>query len=206
MAPNPSVKGTLDIMRRLSPIFRISQEPALTEEESLLAAIYEDVKLHSYDASWPQAFEVERDRLLSLFPGSFMDVQHVGSTAIPGLSAKPVIDILAGVQSMTVAESLALPLCQSGYTTSTEFNESLSNRKWFMRWASGHRTHHLHLVVHGSSVWHEWLKFRNALRSNPQLAAEYAALKAQLAAMHPKDREAYTDAKAKFVCAVVREA
>ena len=146
---------------------RPRREPTVTEEESLLAAIYEDVELHSYDASWPQAFEVERDRLLSLFPGNFVDVQHIGSTAVPGLSAKPVIDILAGVQSITVAESLVLPLCQSGYTTSAEFNESLSDRKWFMRWANGHRTHHLHLVVHGSPVWHERLKFRNALRSSP---------------------------------------
>jgi GrpB-like predicted nucleotidyltransferase (UPF0157 family) len=178
----------------------------VTEEESLLAAIYEDVALHSYDASWPHAFEAERDRLLSLFPGNFVDVQHIGSTAVPGLSAKPVIDILGGVQSIPVAEALALPLCQSGYTTSAEFNESLSDRKWFMRWANGHRTHHLHLVVHGSPVWHERLKFRNALRSCPELAAKYAALKTHLAATHPKDREAYTDAKAEFVRAIAREA
>ena len=178
----------------------------MTEEESLHAAIYEDVELHSYDSSWPQAFEVERDRLLSLFPSTFIDVQHIGSTAVQGLSAKPVIDILAGVQSITVAERLALPLCQSGYTTSAEFNESLSDRKWFMRWANGHRTHHLHLVVHGSPVWHARLRFRNALRSSPELAAKYAALKTQLAATHPNDREAYTDAKAEFVRAIVREA
>lgn len=178
----------------------------MTEEESLLAAIYEDVALHPYDASWPQAFEAERDRLLSLFPGDFVGVQHIGSTAVPGLSAKPVIDILAGVRSIKDAERLALPLCQSGYTTSAEFNESLSDRKWFMRWANGHRTHHLHLVVHGGPVWHERLKFRDALRSSPELAAKYAALKTQLAATHPKDREAYTDAKAEFVRAIVREA
>lgn len=178
----------------------------MTEEESLLAAIYEDVELHSYDASWPQAFEIERERLLSLFPGGFMDIQHIGSTAVPGLSAKPIIDILAGVQSMMAAEALALPLCESGYTTSAEFNQSLSDRKWFMRWANGHRTHHLHLVVHGSPAWHERLRFRNALRSSSDLAAKYAALKAQLAATHPKDREAYTDAKAEFVRAIAREA
>ena len=178
----------------------------MTEEESLLAAIYEDVALHPYDVSWPQAFDAERDRLLSLFPGDFVDVQHIGSTAVPGLIAKPVIDILAGVQSITVAERLARPLCQSGYATSAEFNESLSDRKWFMCWENGHRTHHLHLVVHGSPVWHERLKFRNALRSSPKLAAKYAALKTQLAATHPKDREAYTDAKAEFVRPIVREA
>ena len=177
----------------------------MTEEESLLAAIHEDVALHAYDDSWPQAFEAERDRLLSLFPGNFVDVQHIGSTSVPGLSAKPVIDILAGVRSIGIAETLALPLCQSGYTTSAEFNESLSDRKWFMRWANGHRTHHLHLVVHGSPAWHERLEFRDALRSNPDLAAQYAALKTHLAATHPKDREAYTHGKAEFVLAIVND-
>ena len=82
----------------------------------------------------------------------------------------------------------------------------MSDRKWFMRWANGHRTHHLHLVVHGSPVWHARLRFRNALRSSPELAAKYAALKTQLAATHPNDREAYTDAKAEFVRAIVRGA
>jgi GrpB-like predicted nucleotidyltransferase (UPF0157 family) len=178
----------------------------VTEEESLLAAIYESIELCPYDASWPQAFEVERDRLLSLFPSDLVDVQHIGSTAVPGLSAKPVIDILAGVRSIAVAERLSLPLCQSGYTTSAEFNESLSDRKWFMRWTNGHRTHHLHLVVHDSPVWHERLKFRDALRSGPDLAAKYAALKIHLAGTYPDDREAYTDAKAEFVHAIVREA
>lgn len=78
----------------------------MTEEESLLAAIHEEVKLHAYQASWPRAYDLERDRLLSLFPGIFQDIQHIGSTAVPGLSAKPIIDILAGVESITIAERL----------------------------------------------------------------------------------------------------
>jgi len=124
----------------------------MTEDESLLAAIHEGVNLNAYEASWPQAFDDERDRLLCLFPGVFKGVQHIGSTAVPGLSAKPIIDILAGVESITIAEQLALPLCNSGYTTSSEFNDSLQDRKWFMRWENGHRTHHLHLVVHDGCV------------------------------------------------------
>ncbi|MCQ4297670.1 GrpB family protein [Pseudomonas stutzeri] len=178
----------------------------MTEEESLLAAIHEEVKLHAYQASWPRAYDLERDRLLSLFPDTFQEIQHIGSTAVPGLSAKPIIDMLAGVQSIATAERLALPLCQSGYTTSSEFNDSLSDRKWFMRWADGHRTHHLHLVVHDSCVWHERLRFRDALRASPALAARYAALKKALAAAHPKDRDAYTDAKTDFIRTVLLEA
>jgi GrpB-like predicted nucleotidyltransferase (UPF0157 family) len=179
---------------------------SVTEEESLQAAIHEDVALHPYDTSWPQAFEVERMRLLTLFPGQFVEIEHIGSTAVPGLGAKPVIDLLGGVRSINDAEQLASPLCQSGYATSAAFNESLSDRKWFMRWANGHRTHHLHLVVHGGPIWHERLAFRNALQSRPELAARYVALKTQLATAHPNDREAYTMAKTEFVRAAVHEA
>ncbi|MEO7548160.1 MAG: GrpB family protein, partial [Ramlibacter sp.] len=93
--------------------------------ESLHAAIHEKVKLHDYDPSWPAAFLAERERLHSLFPGQFVELAHIGSTAIPGLKAKPIIDILAGVESMAVAEALTEPLCRSGYTTSAEFNETL---------------------------------------------------------------------------------
>ena len=171
----------------------------MTEQESLLAAIHEEVRLHPYDPSWPHAFAAERGRLASLLPGVFQDIAHIGSTAVPGMPAKPIIDLLAGVESMAVAKSIAEPICQCGYTTSAEFNARLQDRQWFMRWAEGHRTHHLHVVVHASEVWHAHLAFRDALRSDAALAARYAALKSQLAARHTTDREAYTDAKTAFI-------
>lgn len=174
----------------------------MTDQESLLAAIHEEVVLQAYNPAWPLQFVAERDRLLALspqLPARLIDIQHIGSTAVPDLAAKPVIDMLAGVESIAAAEALLAPLCANGYTTSAEFNASLSDRKWLMRWAEGRRTHHLHLVVHGGEVWAQRLRFRDALRSDPALAARYAALKAELAARHPGDREAYTDAKAAFV-------
>ncbi|MEO7887890.1 MAG: GrpB family protein [Polaromonas sp.] len=171
----------------------------MTDQNSLAAAIHEAVVLQPYDGRWPALFTTERDRLLSCFPGSFIDIQHIGSTAVPGLLAKPVIDLLAGVESMVAAEALLAPLCANGYTGSAEFNASLTDRKWLMRWAEGRRTHHLHLVVHGGAVWAQRLRFRDALRSDPALAVRYAALKAELAAKHPNDREAYTDGKTAFV-------
>jgi GrpB-like predicted nucleotidyltransferase (UPF0157 family) len=67
----------------------------VNEEESFLAAISEDVKLHAYDPSWPAAFTAERERLAALLPGFFIEIQHIGSTAVPGLAAKPIIDVLA---------------------------------------------------------------------------------------------------------------
>ena len=175
----------------------------MTDEESLFAAIHEHVALHAHDASWPARFAEERAQLLALFPAVLIDVQHIGSTAVHGLVAKPIIDILAGVESMTVVASLAPALGDAGYTTSVEFNATLTDRQWFMRWANGRRTHHLHVVVYGGSVWHEHLRFRDALRSSAALCERYAALKASLAVLHPNDREAYTEAKAGFVRAVI---
>jgi GrpB-like predicted nucleotidyltransferase (UPF0157 family) len=178
----------------------------MNAQESLIAAIYEEVELHEYDASWPASYAAERERLSSLLPNVFIDLEHIGSTAVPGLRAKPIIDILAGVESIATAEAIAERICLSGYTTSAEFNETLADRKWFMRWQNGHRTHHLHVVVHDSKAWRERLRFRNALRTRPDLAVQYAALKSRLAERHATDREAYTDAKAEFVRSVSEDA
>ncbi|MDI1271925.1 GrpB family protein [Polaromonas sp.] len=171
----------------------------MTDADSLHAAIHEDVSLQAYDSRWPDRFVAEQDRLLALFPLVFVDIEHIGSTAVPGMVAKPIVDLLAGVETMAMARSLAEPLCEAGYTTSAEFNATLTDRQWFMRWADGRRTHHLHIVVHGGPVWTRHLQFRDALRASPVLAARYAALKAELAVRHPTDREAYTSAKTAFV-------
>ena len=112
----------------------------MTDEESLQAAIHEQVQLVPYDPAWTRVFEAERSRLLSLCPGTFVAIEHIGSTAIPQMSAKPIIDLMAGVESLAGAETLSERLCESGYTTSAEFNASLSDRKWFMRWARGRRS------------------------------------------------------------------
>ncbi|MES2950375.1 MAG: GrpB family protein [Pseudomonadota bacterium] len=175
----------------------------MTEAESLERAIHEDVSLQAYDTQWPALFLAERARLIALFPAQLLDVQHFGSTAIPGMPAKPIIDLLGGVESMAVADALVPPLLRSGYTTSAEFNATLTDRRWLMRWADGRRTHHLHLVVMGSAEWQRRLHFRDALRADANLAERYAQLKSGLAAQHRTDREAYTQAKTEFVLSVV---
>ena len=107
---------------------------------------------------------------------------------------------------MPVADSLVEPLLNSGYTTSAEFNATLVDRRWFMRWANGRRTHHLHIVVHGGAEWRRRLRFRDKLRTDTELAHRYALLKEKLAAQHSVDREAYTCAKSEFVLSVVGDA
>lgn len=122
------------------------------------------------------------------------------------MPAKPIIDILAGVESMAAAESLVEPLLKSSYTTSTEFNATLADRRWFMRWADGRRTHHLHIVVLGGTEWRRRLRFRDVLRVNPELAHRYALLKKELTVQYRADREAYTQAKTAFVLSVLADA
>lgn len=178
----------------------------MNEHESLERAIHEEVALVPYDPQWPLLFAAERERLLGLPALHLLDVQHIGSTAVPDMPAKPIIDILTGVESMAIAERVVEPLLHSGYTTSAEFNSTLRERLWFMRWANGRRTHHLHVVVFGGIEWRRRLHFRDALRSSPQLAHRYLLLKQQLAAKHGADREAYTHAKSEFVLSVAADA
>ncbi len=107
---------------------------------------------------------------------------------MPGLSAKPIIDILVGVDSMSRAYCLMEPLCFSKYTTSMEYNASLVERRWLMRWADGRRTHHLHLMIYGSEEWHRRLAFRNSLRESTELAQRYGQNKRCWAVEFTSDR------------------
>lgn len=171
----------------------------MLESESLQLAIHETVKILPYDPAWLEKYELERQRLLALFPGKFTVIEHIGSTAVPGMDAKPVIDLMGGVRSMAEADLLLPLLCENGYTTSAEFNATLFDRRWLMRYAEGHRTHHLHLVIHESRGWHARIAFRDVLRANPDIALRYRELKTRLAGTMGPDREAYTSAKTKFI-------
>lgn len=172
-------------------------------DDSLTQAIVEEVCLAAPDPRWPAQFVEERDRLFALLPGRFAGVEHIGSTAVPRLAAKPIIDILAGVRSMAEADALLEPLCAHGYETSAAFNATLPDRRWLMRHARGRRTHHLHLVVFGGEPWIHQLQFRDVLRTDAAIAARYEQLKRDLAGQYRHDREAYTHAKTAFILEVL---
>lgn len=183
----------------VTPLAGSPFDVAMSPEESLQRAIDEAVVLVDYDTGWPLRFAQERARLLSHFPGTFAAIEHIGSTSVPGLRAKPIIDVMAGVASMAEAIALTPALCGQGYTTSEAVNRTLTDRQWFMRWADGHRTHHLHVVVHQGPQWFRRLRFREVLRRDPAVAASYLALKERLAVLYADDRESYTAAKADFI-------
>lgn len=163
------------------------------------------VHIVPYDPDWPSKFEAERKLLIDaidrwLLVGS---IEHIGSTAIPGLAAKPVIDIMAGVESLEGSRAALAVLERHQYCYAPYRTEVMH---WFCKPSPAHRTHHLHLVPVGSPLWIEQLAFRDHLRTHPDLALEYAELKHRLAEAHRFDREAYTAAKAPFVQRVLGEA
>lgn len=171
----------------------------MLSDNSLTNAITEEVRLEAHDTQWAAQFIAERNRLVDLLPGQFAAIEHIGSTAVPRLAAKPIIDILAGVSTISQADTLLEPLCTHGYETSAEFNATLPDRRWLMRHAFGRRTHHLHLVVFGSEQWVKRLEFRDVLRTDAVIAARYEHLKHELAGQYRHDREAYTHAKSAFI-------
>jgi GrpB-like predicted nucleotidyltransferase (UPF0157 family) len=171
----------------------------MLENESLQRVIHEPVRLVPYDPAWPQLFDREKARLETLCPGALLGIEHIGSTAVPMLSAKPVIDLMAGVSSVAQADDLLPLFCANGYVTSAEFNATLVDRRWLMRHAEGHRTHHLHLVIFEGSDWRDNLRFRDALRASAETRIRYEDLKTKLISEAGSDREAYTAMKTNFV-------
>lgn len=137
--------------------------------------------------------------MLGIFSAALLEIQHIGSTAVPGLASKPIIDIMAAVQSMNVADRLLGPLREFGYVTPPECNANLHERRWLMRHAKGHRTHHLHLVRLSSEGWQRTIKFRDVLRSKPAAAQEYMLLKLELARTVGADRVKYIQGKTAFI-------
>jgi GrpB-like predicted nucleotidyltransferase (UPF0157 family) len=154
-----------------------------------------------YFPSWPKHFEAERAWLEQvLAPWLVGSIEHIGSTAIPGLAAKPVIDIMVGVADLPSSRPAIEALRELQYVHWPYQPDAMH---WFCKPSDARRTHHLHLIPYESPHWVERLAFRDYLRSHPNVAAQYASLKRRLALRHRNDREAYTDAKAPFIEKVI---
>ena len=156
----------------------------------------------AYDPEWPRRVEQERE-LLERVLAPWLDggIHHVGSTAVPGLSAKPILDLVAGVCDLEDARAAAGPLAEHGYVDDPH-RPGIAHH-FAKRAPAGETTHGLHLTEPDSDLWRERLVFRDALRADPELAAEYEALKLRLAAEHAGDGAAYTQGKRAFVAAVL---
>jgi GrpB-like predicted nucleotidyltransferase (UPF0157 family) len=159
------------------------------------------VEVVAYDPAWPSQFAEERAALEGLLAHWVVaDIEHVGSTAVPGLAAKPVIDIMAPVESLEASRGSIEAASRAGYTY---WPYKADVMHWFCKPSAARRTHHLHVVPFESPLWFDRLRFRDALRSDANLAERYAELKLRLAGRYRHDREAYTEGKSGFVAAVL---
>ncbi len=182
-----------------------------TLEERIARIVQEHVSVVPYNPEWPPRFERERNRLLHCLPEACIRrIEHFGSTAVPGMPAKPIIDILVEVTSLEEIQKTVVPLPEARryeYFWRPTWNDGTSPfYAWFIkRDSKGARTHHIHMVEKHFEHW-DRLLFRDYLRDHPKVANEYLVLKLHLASRFPNDRVAYTKAKTEFIVRVTRTA
>lgn len=161
----------------------------------------DEIELAPPDPDWPRRYEEEAVRLRAIIPADLLiDLEHIGSTAVPGLVAKPIIDIQAMVTDLEAAKArLIEPLEAAGYAFWAENPDT--DRLFFVKGlppSAPRRTHHLHIMEAGPGALRH-IAFRDYLRDHPGEAERYADLKQDLARRHRTDREAYTAAKGAFI-------
>jgi GrpB-like predicted nucleotidyltransferase (UPF0157 family) len=176
-------------------------------QERVRRAIAEDLRISPYDPRWPELFQREAEHLGSCLPAALIGrIEHFGSTAVPGLAAKPVVDMLVQVTSLRAARTQIAPILTAqgyDYFWRPSFGDDVP--PWYAffikRDPHGIRTHHIHMVTARRTFQEHWqrLLFRDYLIANPQTARAYERLKIELATMHPNDRVAYTEGKTAFI-------
>lgn len=168
---------------------------------------YESVQVCRYDARWPARAKLECEELADLLaPWLAERVEHIGSTAVPGLAAKPIVDLMASVSDLDVAVAeTSERLAVAGWCFVPPDLDRRPWRRFFVKpdAAGRRREAHLHLIQAGNPRWVEQLRFRDALRADSGLAQKYADLKHRLAESNSHDREAYSEGKAEFVARVL---
>jgi GrpB-like predicted nucleotidyltransferase (UPF0157 family) len=178
--------------------------PAFKPKKRIVKA---PVEVVDYDPHWPKLFDREKAQILSVIGNRVTAIEHVGSTAVPGLGAKPIIDVMVGIHRLIDAKDCIRPLERIGYEYVPEYEASMPERRYFRKGPNEPNKHyHLHMVEHGSEFWKRHLLFRDYLRTHPDTASEYYELKRQLATRYRLNREAYTDAKTFFIESIVSKA
>jgi GrpB-like predicted nucleotidyltransferase (UPF0157 family) len=180
-----------------------------TLEQRIERVLREEVSIVPYDPAWPRMFEEEKRHLLDCLPQDLIRrIEHFGSTAVPGLAAKPIVDMLVEVTSLEKTKTRIAPVLEGqGYDyfwRATHGEDGPPFYAWFIkRNSAGIRTHHVHMIESDFEHW-DRLLFRDYLIAHPETAREYEALKLRLAVNHPNDRMAYTNGKTEFVVRVTQ--
>lgn len=163
------------------------------------------VEICEYDPEWVENYFIEREQVMRVLKDIFVEMEHIGSTSVPGLGAKSLIDMMAGVSDLQDVKQKHIDLLSAlgyEYVPKPEFPERLFFRKG--EWRAG--THHLHIYKYQGKAWKNQLAFRNALTSDPGLMKAYDTLKRELARQFRNDRVGYTNGKASFIQFVIENA
>ena len=159
------------------------------------------VRLVPYSDKWAEYFRTEKELLLKIIGEKVLDIRHIGSTSIAGMPAKPILDILVGLQNLAAVESFVKDLKRIGYQDKGNGDEP--GRRYFVKGPEEKRTHHLNFCELNGSFWTSHILFRDYLEMHPDAAKQYAALKLALADRFPNDRQSYTSGKEQFVRSIV---
>ena len=157
------------------------------------------ITLVEYNSDWPKVFEQEYGLLFQTLSDSVTQIEHIGSTSVPGLLSKPIIDIMIGLADFSIADNLVPKIVSLGYIYFSEFEDVMPNRRFFKKLVDGTATHHIHMTEIDSKFWQRHLLFRNYLRSNPNAANEYAMLKKELSKQDWGDSNDFAEAKTEFI-------
>ena len=200
---------------------RLERPPHRTIAASAIATLYrcaacygwrvasrgQPIQIVRYDPGWPALFEEERRSLERVFRGVPVVIEHVGSTSVPGLGGKPIVDIMLGPERLRDVEDRIRQIEQLGYGYVPEYEDHLPERRYFRKPRTPPRRFHLHAVERTSDFWERHLLFRDYLRVHPDVARKYYELKRELAERHRFDQiDSYTEAKSDFIEAALDRA
>lgn len=160
--------------------------------------------VNQYSEEWPELFRIERERVQEIIPD--LEIEHIGSTAVPGLKAKLVIDMMGAVPSLEGALALIEPLAQLGYVYAPELEAQTPDRRFFQRRMPEKPWYHLSLAERTSEYWIDHILFRDYLRTHPEEVAAYEKLKEDLVQKHVDDFDAYNAGKSGFIMEIVGKA
>ena len=166
------------------------------------------IELRKYDLTWKQQFEFEKQKIFTTAGSWITAVEHIGSTSIPNMLAKPTIDIAIGVTSLSLADQHLLKVFEKwDYRYLQKLEAQIPERRYLQKLdAEGRHLFHLHILLHDGKLWKNYLRFRNHLISHPDEAKAYAALKRVLKKKCGNNREQYTLGKKEFVERILLEA
>ena len=162
----------------------------------------EPIRVVDYNPDWPGIYQVEKVKLEQALGPLIVDIQHVGSTSIPGLAAKPIIDILVGIKEYPMPDAAVQAVVDLGYVYMGEYG--IPRRHYFHKGVP--RSHHVHVIEMDNPEWDNFVLFRDYLRTHPQTLSDYEALKREMARKHEKDRVKYTESKSEFIKSVIEKA